>query len=70
MACKNGPKCEAKKQLTDADPKQVRGLLQYLRGHKNMMFYRTVKTPKTNTSMAALPCKKKGQKVAKEASGI
>ena len=34
------------------------------------MFSRTVKTPKTNTGMAALPCKKKGQKVAKEASGI
>ena len=34
-----------------------------------MMFSKTVKTPKTNTGMAALPRKKKGQKVAKEASG-
>ena len=34
------------------------------------MFSRTVRTPKTNTDMAALPCKKKGQKVAIEASGI
>ena len=35
-----------------------------------MHIYRTVKTPKTNIGMAKLLCKKKGQKVAKEASGM
>ncbi|KAF5934095.1 hypothetical protein HYC85_030266 [Camellia sinensis] len=35
-----------------------------------MIFSRTVKTPKTSTGMAALLCKKKGQKMAKEGSGI
>ena len=56
LACKNGPKCEIKKQLTAADPKQVRALQQNIRGAQNMTFYRTVKTPKTNIGMAKLLC--------------
>ena len=34
-----------------------------------MIYFRTVKTPKTNAGMAALSCKKRGQKMAKEGSG-
>ena len=70
MACKNGPKHEIMKQLTAADSKQVRALQQHLRGAQNKPLFRTVKTPKTNIDMAKLLCKKKGQNVAKEASGI
>ena len=35
-----------------------------------MHIYRTVKSSKTNIDMAKLLCKKTGQKMAKEASGI
>ena len=69
MAYKNGPKHEIMKQLTAADPKHVRALQQHWRGATNKPLYRTVKTLKTNIDMAKLLCKKKGQKVAKEASG-
>ena len=37
---------------------------------QNKNFFRTVKTSKTNIDMAKLLCKKRGQKVAKQASGI
>ena len=58
IACKNGPKYEIMKQLTAADPKQIKVLQQSWRGAQNMIFYSLWKTSKTSTGMDKLLCKK------------
>ena len=66
LACKNSPKCEIKKQLTAAVPKQIRALQKCWRGAQNMIFYSLWQTTKTNTCMAKLSCKKRAKRWTKK----
>ena len=62
LAYKNGAKRGVMKQLTNAGPEQRRGLLQYWRGAKNMMFYSWWPSLKQYTIMLKILCKIKANK--------